>query len=71
MLGETAAAVRDAEQSVEFADRSGGDALQQLTKRATLADARHQSGARADALARLPQLDFVFPRIRYLASLTH
>jgi len=25
----------------------------------------------AGSLARLPQLDFVFPRIRYLASLTH
>jgi len=49
-LGDLAAAVRDAEQSVDFADRSG-DGSWRMASRTTLADARHQSGARADALA--------------------
>ncbi len=48
-LGEMAAAVRDAEQSFELADRSGYVSLRVLS-RTTLADVRHQSGARADAL---------------------
>ena len=49
-LGDLAASVRDAEQSVEFADRSG-DGFSRMVCRTTLADARHQSGRRADALA--------------------
>ncbi|MGH8590198.1 MAG: hypothetical protein ACREXX_13010 [Gammaproteobacteria bacterium] len=49
-LGDVAAAIRDAEQSVQFANRSN-DSFQRIGKRTTLADARHQSGARADALA--------------------
>ena len=49
-LGELAAAVRSAEESIKFADRSG-NAFQRMANRTTLADARHQSGARADALA--------------------
>ena len=44
-------AVRDAEQSVVFADRSG-DAGLRMIFRTTLADALHQEGRRADALAR-------------------
>jgi len=48
-LGETAGAVRDAEQTVAFADRSG-DEFQRMAFRATLADALHQAGRRADAL---------------------
>ncbi|MCI0348716.1 MAG: DUF1552 domain-containing protein, partial [Acidobacteriales bacterium] len=49
-LGELAAAVRDAEQSVDLADRSG-DGIQRMLRCTTLADAWHQSGARPDALA--------------------
>ena len=49
-LGDVAAAVRDAEQSVTFADRSG-DALQKLSKRTAHADALHQAGRRAEALS--------------------
>ncbi len=40
----------DAEQSVAFADRSG-DAFQRMSKRTTLADARHQAGDEEAALA--------------------
>jgi len=49
-LGDLAAAVRDAEQSVAFDDASG-DGLWRRGSRTTLAHARHQSGWRADALA--------------------
>jgi hypothetical protein len=49
-LSEVAAAVKDAEQSVTYADRSG-DAFQRLSKRATHADALHQSGRRDEAEA--------------------
>ncbi|MGH8575691.1 MAG: hypothetical protein ACREXX_18115 [Gammaproteobacteria bacterium] len=48
-LGEMAAALRDAERSLQFADRSG-DAFQRMLRRATLANSRHQSGRGADAL---------------------
>ncbi|MCP3963372.1 MAG: TIR domain-containing protein [bacterium] len=50
-LGDVASAVRDAEQSVHFADRSG-DAHWPMGTRTTLADALHQAGRRDDALAR-------------------
>jgi hypothetical protein len=49
-LGETATAIHDAERGVEFADRSGMP-RQQVSKRMTLADARHQAGQRVEALA--------------------
>ncbi|MCY2987366.1 MAG: toll/interleukin-1 receptor domain-containing protein [Planctomycetota bacterium] len=49
-LGEVAGAVRDAEQSVTFADRSG-DAFLQLYSRTTHADVLHQAGRRAEAEA--------------------
>ncbi len=49
-LGDVPAAVRDAEQSVTFADRSG-DAGQRMINRTTHADAWHQAGRRAEALA--------------------
>lgn len=39
-LGLVAAAVRDAEQSVRYADRSG-DAFQRMARRTTHADALH------------------------------
>ncbi|MDS4060405.1 MAG: hypothetical protein RKP73_17830, partial [Candidatus Contendobacter sp.] len=49
-LGDAAAAVADAAQSVTHADRSG-DAFQQMSKRATHADALHQAGRRVEAEA--------------------
>ncbi|HMV48843.1 MAG TPA: TIR domain-containing protein, partial [Blastocatellia bacterium] len=49
-LGEVAAAVRDAEQSVEYADHSG-DAFQRMLNRMVHADALHQAGRRAEAEA--------------------
>ena len=49
-LGDVAAAVRDAEQSVTFADRSG-DAFLRMGLRTTHADALHQAGRRAEALS--------------------
>lgn len=47
-LGEAAAAVRDAEQSVSYADRSG-DAFQRMSKRAVLADCLCQLGRLTEA----------------------
>jgi hypothetical protein len=71
-LGELAAAVRDAEQSVELADRSG-DAFQRMSKRTMLADVRHQSGARPDALTLFRQAESIQaeqqPKYRLLYSL--
>ncbi len=55
-LGEMAGAVRDAEQSVTYADRSG-DAFHRLTKRTTHADALHQAGRRAEAEARFREAE--------------
>ena len=49
-LGDVAGAVRDAEQSVTFADRSG-DAFQRMGNRTTLGDALHQAGRREEALS--------------------
>ncbi len=49
-LGDVPAAVRDAEQSVTFADRSG-DAFERMDDRTVHADAWHQAGRRAEALA--------------------
>jgi len=49
-LGDLAAAVADAEQSVSYAERSG-DGFQQMSKRATLANALHQAGRRDQAEA--------------------
>jgi hypothetical protein len=48
-LGEVAAAVQDAEQSVTHADRSG-DAFQRMINRTTHAGALHQTDRRAEAL---------------------
>jgi tetratricopeptide (TPR) repeat protein len=55
-LGEVAAAVRDAEQSVTYADRSG-DAGRRMIMRATHADALHQSGRRAEAEERFREAE--------------
>jgi tetratricopeptide (TPR) repeat protein len=55
-LGEVAAAVKDAEQSVTYADRSG-DASQRMSKRTTHADALHQAGRRAEAEARFREAE--------------
>lgn len=48
-LGQVAAAVRDGEQSVAFADRSG-DAFQRMSNRTMLADALYQQGQREQSL---------------------
>jgi hypothetical protein len=50
-LGEVAAAVKDAEQSVTYADRSG-DWAQRISKRTAHADALHQAGRWAVAETR-------------------
>ncbi len=55
-LGEMAAAVGDAEQSVTYADRSG-DAFQRMCNRATRADALHQAGRRAEAEERFREAE--------------
>ncbi len=55
-LGRVAGALRDAERSVEFGDRSG-DAFERLGKRTTLADALHQAGRRADAVTRFREAE--------------
>jgi hypothetical protein len=55
-LGEVAEAVRDAKQSVTYADRSG-DAFQRMGKRSTHADALHQAGRRAEAEARFREAE--------------
>ncbi len=49
-LGNVAAAVRAAEQSVELADRSG-DAFQRMGKRTKVADALHQAGRLSASLS--------------------
>ncbi len=48
-LGDVPGAVRDAEQSMGFADRSG-DRFSRMLSRTTLADVLHQAGRRDDAL---------------------
>jgi hypothetical protein len=55
-LGEVAGAVRDAEQSVTYADRSG-DAYQRVVNRCTHADALHQLGGRAEAETRFREAE--------------
>jgi hypothetical protein len=55
-LGAVKAAGAAAEQSVTFADRSG-DAFWQIASRATLADARHQTGEEEAALALFRQAE--------------
>lgn len=54
--GDVAGAIRDAERSVAFADRSG-DEFQRMARRTTLADALHQEGRGADALARFREAE--------------
>jgi len=55
-LGDMPGALRDAEQSVEFADRSG-DTFQRMGNRTTLADALHHAGRRADARERFREAE--------------
>ncbi len=55
-LGRVVAAVRDAKQSVAFADCSG-DAIQRLARRTTLADSLHQQGEREPALERFREAE--------------
>jgi tetratricopeptide (TPR) repeat protein len=49
-LGDVPGTVQDGAQSAEYADRSG-DAFQRMSKCTTHADALHQAGQRAEALA--------------------
>jgi tetratricopeptide (TPR) repeat protein len=55
-LGDVAGAVRDAERSVDFADRTG-DAFERMVDLTTLADALHQAGRREEALARFREAE--------------
>jgi tetratricopeptide (TPR) repeat protein len=55
-LGEVTAAMKDAEKSVTYADRSG-DGFGRLADRTTHADALHQAGRRAEAEARLREAE--------------
>ena len=55
-LGDVAEAVRDAEQSVTYADRSG-DPFERRSDRTTHADALHQAGRRDEAGARFREAE--------------
>lgn len=55
-LGQVVDAVRDGEQSVEFADRSG-NAFRQMARRTTLANILHQQGNRQSALDRFREAE--------------
>ena len=55
-LGDVAGALRDAERSVAFADRSG-DAFQRMARRTTLGDALHQAGRREEAFERFREAE--------------
>jgi tetratricopeptide (TPR) repeat protein len=55
-LGDVGGAVRDAEQSVTYADRSG-DAFWKVASRCKIADALHQAGRRAEAEARFREAE--------------
>ena len=55
-LGEVAGALRDAEQSVTYADRSG-DAFWKMGTRTAYADALHQAGLRPEAEARFGEAE--------------
>jgi len=55
-LGEVAGAVRDAEQSVTYAERSG-NAFLEMGSRTTHADALHQAGRRAEAETRFREAE--------------
>ena len=57
-LGKVAAAVRDAEETVEFADRSG-EWAQRMTNRTTLANALHQGGRTEEALERFREAELL------------
>ncbi len=55
-LGEVSTALRDAEQSVTYADRSG-DAFQRMASRTAHADALHQAGQRSGAEQRFREAE--------------
>jgi tetratricopeptide (TPR) repeat protein len=55
-LGDVASAVREAEQSVEFADKSG-DAFHSLLNRTTHADALYQAGRKKEAEAQFEEAE--------------
>jgi hypothetical protein len=72
MLGEVAAAVKDAEQCVTYAERSG-DTFWKMAARTTHADALHQADPRAEAEARFREAEQMqakgHPQYPLLASL--
>ncbi len=55
-LGEVSTALRDAKQSVTYADRSG-DGFQRMANRTTHADALHQAGQRSEAEGRFREAE--------------
>ena len=55
-LGRVADAVRDAEQGVDFADRTD-DSTEHMKRRTTLADALHQAGRREEARERFREAE--------------
>jgi tetratricopeptide (TPR) repeat protein len=55
-LGDLAGSLRDSEQAVFFADRSG-DPVQRVSRRTTLAHVLHQAGSRAKALERFREAE--------------
>jgi tetratricopeptide (TPR) repeat protein len=56
MLGDVSGALRTGKQAVEFADRSG-DEFERVVRRTVSADALHQAGRRAEALARFDEAE--------------
>src|SRR6185295_14837963 len=73
-LGDVPGAVGDAERSVTFADQSG-DAFLRMVCRTTHADALHQAGRRAEALALFREAEGIqaewqpgYPRLYSLAG---
>jgi tetratricopeptide (TPR) repeat protein len=66
-LGEVAAAVGDAEQSLTYADRSS-DAICRMISRTTYADALHQTGRRAEAEARFREAEKIQAETKQLGG---
>ncbi len=66
-MGDIEGAVRDAEQSVDFADRTS-DPFERKTDLTTLADALHQAGRSGDALARFREAVAIDPFLYSLSG---
>ncbi len=56
LLGQIAAACSSAQQALAYADQSG-DAFQRIARRTSLADAQHQAGQMAAALAQMQEAE--------------